>query len=147
MLLSISLSSFLASKIYTFFPYYPFLIPLENPMFFHYIFNFVTGVVTIQNMCGIFWCTCYACNVADTCYTAFYVLLTVHLGMIFVNNQLDAQFLKFVYFHSLHASGTHVPIIRRIIVSLQHLVYVTLCIWPSGMQIICIPNGHLQRVT
>jgi len=26
----------------------------------------------------------------------FYVLLTVHLGIIFVNNQLDAQFL-FIY--------------------------------------------------
>jgi len=44
------------------------------------------------------------------------VLLTVHLGIIFVNNQLDAQpfFLMYVYFCSLHVSGSHVPIIRRI---------------------------------
>jgi len=44
----------------------------------------------------------------------FYVLLTVHLGTIFVNNQLDTQ-LSFmhVYFSSLHVSGSHVPIIRR----------------------------------
>ena len=36
----------------------------------------------------------------------FYVLLTVHLGIIFVNNQLDAQFfLMYVYFYSLHVSG------------------------------------------
>ena len=34
---------------------------------------------------------------------------------IFVNNQLDAQFFfMYVYFYSLHVSGSHVPIIRRI---------------------------------
>jgi len=45
----------------------------------------------------------------------FYVLLTVHLVIIFVNNQLDAQFFfMYVYFYSLHFSGSHVPIIRRI---------------------------------
>ena len=44
-----------------------------------------------------------------------YVLLTVHLSMIFVNNQLDAQFFFMcAYFYSLHVSGSHVPIIRRI---------------------------------
>ena len=37
------------------------------------------------------------------------------------------------YFYSLHVSGSHVSIIRRIIVSMRHLVYVTLCRWPSGM--------------
>jgi len=56
----------------------------------------------------------------------FYVLLTVHPGMILVNNQLDAQFCLYVYFYSLHVSGSHVPIIRRVIVSMRHLVYVTL---------------------
>jgi hypothetical protein len=46
---------------------------------------------------------------------AFYVLLTVHLGIIFVNNQLDAKFFfMYVYFYSLHVSGSHVPIISRI---------------------------------
>ena len=33
---------------------------------------------------------------------------------------------------SLYVSGSHVPIIRRIIVPIRHLVYVTLCRWPSG---------------
>ena len=56
----------------------------------------------------------------------FYVLLTVLPGMILVNNQLDAQFFMYVYFYSLHVSVSHVPIIRRIIVSMRHLVYVTL---------------------
>jgi len=49
------------------------------------------------------------------------------------NNQFDAQFFKRVYLYSLHVSGSHVPIIRRIIVSMRHLVFVTLCRWPSGM--------------
>jgi hypothetical protein len=48
-------------------------------------------------------------------HVEFYVLLTVHLGIIFVNNQLDARFFfMHVYFYSLYVSGIHVPIIRRI---------------------------------
>ena len=50
----------------------------------------------------------------------------MHPGMILVNNQLDAQFFMYVYFYSLHVSGSHEPIIKRIIVSMRHLVYVTL---------------------
>jgi len=53
---------------------------------------------------------------------------------ILVYNQIDAQFFMYVYFYSVHVSGSHVPIIRRIVVSMRYLVYVTLCIWPSGMQ-------------
>ena len=36
------------------------------------------------------------------------------------------------------------------IVSIRHLVYVTLCRWPSGMHLwihTCIPDGHPHRVT
>jgi len=57
----------------------------------------------------------------------FYVVLTVHPGMVLVNDQHDAQFFIYVYFYSVHVSGSHVPIIRRIIVSMRHLVCVTLC--------------------
>jgi len=64
----------------------------------------------------------------------FYVLLTMHPGMILVNNQPDAQFFMYVYLYSLHVSGSHMFIIRRIIVSMLHPIYVTLCRWPSGMQ-------------
>ena len=63
-----------------------------------------------------------------------YVLLTVRPGMILVNNQLDTQFFMYIYFYSLHVSDSRVPIIRRIIVSIRHLFYVTLCRGPSGMQ-------------
>jgi len=45
--------------------------------------------------------------------------------MILLNNQLDAQFFMYVYFYSVHVSGSHVHIIRRIIVSMRPLVYVT----------------------
>jgi len=53
--------------------------------------------------------------------------LNVHPGMILVNNQPDAHFFLYAYFYSRHISGSHVPIIRRIIVSMRYLVYVTLC--------------------
>ena len=48
--------------------------------------------------------------------SVFHVLLTVHPGMILVNNQLDAQFFTYVHFYSLHVSGSCVPSIGRIIV-------------------------------
>jgi len=47
------------------------------------------------------------------------------MKMILVNNQPDAQFFMYVYFYSLHVSGSQVPIIKRITVSMRHLVYVT----------------------
>ena len=47
--------------------------------------------------------------------------------MILVNNKLDAQFFLYVYFNCVHVSGSHVPIIRRIIVSVRYVVYVALC--------------------
>ena len=57
----------------------------------------------------------------------FYVLLAVLTRMIPVNNQPDAQSFMYVYFYSVYVSGSNVPIISRIIVSVRHLVYVTLC--------------------
>jgi len=47
--------------------------------------------------------------------------------MILVNKQLDTHFFMYIYFYSVHVSGSYVPVIRRIIVSVRHLVYVTLC--------------------
>jgi len=49
------------------------------------------------------------------CWGEFYVLLTVHVDIILLNNHLDAQFFfMYVYFYSLHVAGSHVPIITRI---------------------------------
>ena len=51
----------------------------------------------------------------QTDHDLFYVLLTVHLGIILVNNQHDAQlFSVYIYFDTLHVSSNHVLIIRRI---------------------------------
>jgi len=64
-------------------------------------------------------------------HLVFYILLTVQLGVILVNNQLDAQFLfKYVYFISLHVSSNLVLIIRRVncistTSGICHSVYVT----------------------
>ena len=72
---------------------------------------------------------------------------------IFVNNQLDAQFFfMYVYFYSLHVSGSHVPIIRRIncintTSGVCRSVYMTVqCEGLDKIQT-CTLNGHLYRVT
>ena len=44
-----------------------------------------------------------------------YALLTMHLVIIFVINQLDAQFFfMYVYFYSLQVSDSYMSIIKRI---------------------------------
>ena len=76
----------------------------------------------------------------------FYVLLTVHLGIIPFNDQLDAHFFLYMFISILYmfwvfkrsSSGDSVVLIR-------YLVYVTLCRWPSGTQVwtFC-PNLHTR---
>jgi len=39
------------------------------------------------------------------------------------------------------------PSSGELIVSIRHLVYVTLYTWPFGVQVSCTLNGHLYRVT
>ena len=67
----------------------------------------------------------------------FYIVVTVHLGIIPINNQLDAQFLLYIFFISIlyMFRTTLCSSSGESIVSIQHLVYVTLCRWPSGMQV------------
>jgi len=64
----------------------------------------------------------------------FCVLLTVHPGMILVNNQIDAHFFMYLYFYCLRVSNSNVPIIRRIIViatlGLCHCVWMN--VWYAG---------------
>ena len=91
--------------------------------------------------------------------TEFCVLLTVHLGTVFVNNQLDVQlFFLYVYFCSLYMlRAAMCPLSGELIVSIRHLVYVTLYRWPFSVQVwmrllcsfiqTCTLNGHLYRVT
>jgi len=58
----------------------------------------------------------------------FNIFLTMHLRIILVCNQLDAQFLLwYVYLNPLHVSSNYVLILRRTIVGIQHLVQ-SLCV-------------------
>jgi hypothetical protein len=79
----------------------------------------------------------------------FYVSLTVHLGIIPVNNQLDAQFFFSYMFVSIFYMfrATSCSSSGESIVSIQLLVYVTLCRWPSGMQVRkeLLPDLHTRR--
>jgi len=52
----------------------------------------------------------------------FYILLTVHLGMILANNQLDTLPLMYLFILPLHVLNSTVFIIRRLIVLIHHLV-------------------------
>jgi hypothetical protein len=67
--------------------------------------------------------------------TTFYISLTVHLGIILVNNKLDALFqciylfISLLYmFQAIQCSSS-----GESIVSILHLVYITLCGWLPGM--------------
>ena len=67
----------------------------------------------------------------------FYVLLTVQLGSVLVNNQHDAQFFFFVYVYSssLHVSSTPVLIIRTInCINMTSGIW-QLCWWRSSVQV------------
>jgi len=45
----------------------------------------------------------------------FYALLTVHLGIVLVNNKLDTQFFfLYVYFYYIHIWSNPVLFIKRI---------------------------------
>ena len=84
---------------------------------------------------------------SQTLLPEFYVLLTVHLDIIFVNNQLDAQFFFiYVYFYSVHVSGSHVLIIRRIncinTSGICHSVWMT--VWCADLDE-THPNLHTKR--
>jgi hypothetical protein len=97
-------------------------------------------VVTTEpetNISALFYLSTYSVIFPAICTALFYVLLTVHLSIILVNDQLDAQFFFYKYFfpflymfraNSCSSSGES-------IVSIQHLVCVTPCRWPSSMQV------------
>ena len=73
---------------------------------------------------------CIACWITKTTDTLeiFYFLLTMHLGVILINNQLDAQLLLYIFILILHMfRATLCSSSGELIVSIQHLVHVTLC--------------------
>ena len=64
-------------------------------------------------------------------FMEFYISLAVHIGIILVNNQLDAlSFNVLIYFTSLHVSSNPVLIIifRRIELYQYIILYISLCV-------------------
>ena len=81
------------------------------------------------------------CEYAQTGYVWFYILLTVHLGTIFVNNQLDTLFNVFISLLYMFWATQYSSSVESI-VSIHHLVYITPCRWPAGMQV-C--SKHVEK--
>jgi hypothetical protein len=77
-----------------------------------------------------------------------YVLLTVHPGVILVNNQFDAQFLKCMFISVLY-------MFRAAMCSSSGELFYECYIWFMSpcvndrlvYRLTCIPDGHLRRVT
>ena len=62
-------------------------------------------------------------------FTVCFITLLLTIISSEVNKQRDAQlFFMYVYFYSLHVSGSHVPIIRRINLYQYDIWYMSLCI-------------------
>jgi len=60
---------------------------------------------------------------SENSYWKFNIILNVHLRIILVSDQLDAQFLLcYIYLNPLHVSSNYVLILRRTIVWIQLLV-------------------------
>ena len=60
----------------------------------------------------------------------------MRLGIILVNNQLDANYFPYIFISKLYMfRATMCSSSGESIVSIRHLAYVTLCRWPSGMQV------------
>jgi len=73
-----------------------------------------------------------------------FISSTVHLGTIRVHNQLDAVFN--VYISLLYMlRATQCSSSGESIVSIHHPVYITMCRWPSGMQV--LSDLHTQSDT
>jgi hypothetical protein len=74
------------------------------------------------------------------------ISLTVHLGVILVNNQLDALFFSVLISLLYMFRATQCSSSGESIVSIHHLVYITLYRWLSGMPILtCIPDNQLPE--
>ena len=71
----------------------------------------------------------------------FEVLLTAHLSIILVINQLNAQYLVFVIslFHASTCFEHYVLIIRGVKIVLYSIWYRHTCRWPSGAQVFSQP--------
>jgi len=63
------------------------------------------------------------------------VIATSHLSITFDNDQLDAQFFKYIYYNPLHVSSNILLILRKSNCINTASGIVTLSKWPSGAQV------------
>jgi hypothetical protein len=72
----------------------------------------MSAVIT-RHLCGTILCSYRKVFLQPLWFCRTYIVDSEII--IIVNNHLDVQFFfMYVYFYSLHFSGSHVPIIRRI---------------------------------
>jgi hypothetical protein len=83
----------------------------------------------------------------------FYIPYTVHLSIIFVNKPTSCIiFFLYIYFYSLHVSGSHVPHHQENWLYHCNTCYMLLCVddrlvCRAECIPTCIPDGHLHWVT
>ena len=90
------------------------------------------STLTIRSNMSYPWSQIWCKNFAKR----FYVLLTVHLSIWFVNKPTWCTVFSYIFIYILYMfRAVLCPSSRELIVSMRHLVYVTMCRWPSGMQV------------
>ena len=80
----------------------------------------------------------YSRMLSESRWIQNFVLFTVYLGSILVNNQLDAQFFFRIYLFIPILYMFQAPLYSssgESVVLIQCLVYVTVCRWPSSVQV------------
>ena len=91
------------------------------------------------------WGGGYVCVCVCVCVCVFYLMTNL------THNSFLCMFISILYvFWAFRCSSS-----GDSVASIRYLVYVTLCRWPSGMQVwteqnsvqTCITDGHLHRVT
>jgi hypothetical protein len=123
-------------------------LPLYNKKVLHIIFVYklvkdhnlfspnITWVIISRKMKLAGYITCLI----------FYILLTMHLGIILVNNQLDALFSMYLFPFSACFEQPSAHYQKNRIVSIHHLVYVTPCTWLPGMPVTKeLPDRHTRQ--
>jgi hypothetical protein len=99
-----------------------------------YIYSNKVHSLFFMNIWKTYWSIKYG-RLHDI-FVEFYVLLTVHLSIIFVNKQLDIEFYLCMFISILHVfRATMYPSSGELIVSIRHLVYINLYRWPFDVQV------------
>ena len=86
-------------------------------------------------------------TIKSSLFVEFYVLLAVHLGIILVNINLTYNSFFYTFIWILYMfRATPCSSSGESVVSIRHLVSVTLCRWPSSMQVgKFLPDLHTRR--